>query len=312
MEAQNYYDTKDIKGLSDIFCPGDVDIRPPANSEYLRLYNNPLCPFAERARLALAAKDFEFQTANINLNDKPKFFVEEGGNVPILEKTDGSLISSSDLIIDFVKAQVGGVDLIPTSEDNKKEQQEFIDQFDSANFVTFMFKGLILGDEDNIQILLSHMAKIDEELSKNNEGNKFLNNQSEITLADILFSPPLIRASFIISESLRFKSASTLSMGKYPHLTKYLEDIHSHPKLKDHITPKLGWLNYVLSRNSNPEYKLPYPLDLTPLDDSQGKDTLFVLDGNTAKPRTNENYTRIFGHSLCPFVERARIAFAAK
>ena len=43
--------------------------------------------------------------------------------------------------------------------------------------------------------------------------------------------------------------------------------------------------------------------DLTPL---------FVTEADQEKPATNNNYVRLYGHHLCPFVEKARMALAAR
>jgi hypothetical protein len=43
--------------------------------------------------------------------------------------------------------------------------------------------------------------------------------------------------------------------------------------------------------------------DLTPL---------FITEADQAKPDTNKNYVRLYGHHLCPFVEKARMALAAR
>ncbi|TNV76543.1 hypothetical protein FGO68_gene7124 [Halteria grandinella] len=40
--------------------------------------------------------------------------------------------------------------------------------------------------------------------------------------------------------------------------------------------------------------------------------TLYITDESTPKPAVNTKYPRIYGHLLCPYVEKARIAFAAR
>ena len=36
------------------------------------------------------------------------------------------------------------------------------------------------------------------------------------------------------------------------------------------------------------------------------------MDNSTPKPDTNKNYIRLYGHPLCPFVERVALLLAAK
>ena len=45
---------------------------------------------------------------------------------------------------------------------------------------------------------------------------------------------------------------------------------------------------------------------------TQDLTTLYVPDQSTPRPALNKNYPRLYGHVLCPFVEKARIALAAK
>ena len=50
-------ETQDLTTLK--YYEGDLP-KPETNKNYFRLYNSNLCPFAERARLALAAKKIPF------------------------------------------------------------------------------------------------------------------------------------------------------------------------------------------------------------------------------------------------------------
>ena len=41
-------------------------------------------------------------------------------------------------------------------------------------------------------------------------------------------------------------------------------------------------------------------------------ETIYVTDESTPKPDVNPKYPRLYGHHCCPFVEKTRLAFAAK
>lgn len=58
--------------------------------------------------------------------------------------------------------------------------------------------------------------------------------------------------------------------------------------------------------------KLPIPFDTTPFADSQSQKDIYIRDGHTAKPRLNEKFVRLYGHHLCPFVQRAMLTLTAK
>ena len=44
----------------------------------------------------------------------------------------------------------------------------------------------------------------------------------------------------------------------------------------------------------------------------QSLDRFIWPGGNEPKPETNQNYVRMYSHNLCPYVARARFAFACK
>ena len=45
---------------------------------------------------------------------------------------------------------------------------------------------------------------------------------------------------------------------------------------------------------------------------TQSLDTISIMDSRHAMPTPNHKYLRLYGHTLCPFVERARLVLAAK
>ena len=40
--------------------------------------------------------------------------------------------------------------------------------------------------------------------------------------------------------------------------------------------------------------------------------TIYVTDSDTPKPAVNTEFPRMYGHLLCPFVEKVRMALAAR
>ena len=45
---------------------------------------------------------------------------------------------------------------------------------------------------------------------------------------------------------------------------------------------------------------------------SSNLETIYVTESDTPKPATNTEFPRLYGHLLCPFVEKVRIALAAR
>jgi len=47
-------------------------------------------------------------------------------------------------------------------------------------------------------------------------------------------------------------------------------------------------------------------------EDTQSLKKLNIMDGTFAMPISNKNRLRLYGHVLCPFVEKVRLVLAAK
>ncbi|XP_041453828.1 pyrimidodiazepine synthase-like [Lytechinus variegatus] len=80
------------------------DPNPPLRHDVLRIYSMGFCPFAQRARLVLAAKNIKYEVVNCNLNQKPEFLLERNpaGTVPVLEY-QGNVVTESLIICDLLE-----------------------------------------------------------------------------------------------------------------------------------------------------------------------------------------------------------------
>merc|ERR1711963_939790 len=63
---------------------------PPLTKGKLRLYSMRFCPYGQRTRLVLAHKNIPHETINVDLKEKPEWFLERNplGLVPTLEQDD--------------------------------------------------------------------------------------------------------------------------------------------------------------------------------------------------------------------------------
>lgn len=75
----------------------------PAYAPKLRLISHHLCPYAQRAAIALAEKRVAYTRINIDLADKPDWFLALSplGKVPVLE-VDGRPIFESGVILEYL------------------------------------------------------------------------------------------------------------------------------------------------------------------------------------------------------------------
>ncbi|XP_063910147.1 pyrimidodiazepine synthase-like [Zophobas morio] len=120
--------------------------QPPKVDGKLRLYSMEFCPYAQRARLVLAAKNLPHDIVNINLKTKPEWYfkVHPEGKVPALD-TGSEVIIESLVISDYLDEKYPNPILYPKDPAAKKEDQELIKKIES---LTSVFYKLLLGKED--------------------------------------------------------------------------------------------------------------------------------------------------------------------
>ncbi|GFN75173.1 glutathione s-transferase omega-1 [Plakobranchus ocellatus] len=70
---------------------------PPTKPGVLRLYSMRFCPFAHRTRLVLHHKNIPHEVVNVNLKDKPDWFLALNplGNAPVLQIDDKIVVEST-------------------------------------------------------------------------------------------------------------------------------------------------------------------------------------------------------------------------
>jgi glutathione S-transferase len=89
----------------------------------LTLISHHLCPFVQRAAIALNEKGVEFERKNIDLANKPDWFLKLSplGKVPILVVDDETVLFESSVIAQYVNEITGG-DLLSADTAEKYRQ----------------------------------------------------------------------------------------------------------------------------------------------------------------------------------------------
>ena len=69
------------------------------------LYTADRCPYAARARIALAEKEIAYDAVEIDLDDRPAWIYEKNelGRVPVWEEDDGLLLPESEVIMEYLE-----------------------------------------------------------------------------------------------------------------------------------------------------------------------------------------------------------------
>ncbi|XP_061645000.1 glutathione S-transferase omega-1-like [Phyllopteryx taeniolatus] len=114
-------------------APGPV----PAGS--IRLYSMRFCPFAQRTRLVLNAKGIKHNIVNINLKDKPDWFLEKipVGQVPTLETSAGEVIRESTITCEYLDEAYPRKKLLPDTPFGKAQHKMLMENFSKIPPLTF-------------------------------------------------------------------------------------------------------------------------------------------------------------------------------
>ena len=93
----------------------------------LTLISHHLCPYVQRAAIALNEKGVEFERKNIDLNNKPDWFLKLSplGKVPILVVDDETVLFESSVIAQYVNEITGG-DLLSADTFDAKLAVKFL------------------------------------------------------------------------------------------------------------------------------------------------------------------------------------------
>ncbi|XP_070771912.1 glutathione S-transferase omega-1-like [Enoplosus armatus] len=163
----------------------------PVPTGHIRLYSMRFCPFAQRARLVLNAKGIKHDTININLKDKPDWFLERNplGLVPTLETPAGEVIYESPITCEYLDEVYPEKKLLPSSPFGKAQQKMMLEHFSK---VTPYFYKIPTGRKNGEDVsgleaeLKEKFAKLNEDLV--NKKTKFFGGDS-ITMIDYMMWP---------------------------------------------------------------------------------------------------------------------------
>ncbi|XP_029466195.1 glutathione S-transferase omega-1-like isoform X3 [Rhinatrema bivittatum] len=103
----------------------------PVPEGLIRFYSMRFCPFAHRTHLILEAKGIKYETINVNLLDKPEWFLEKAplGLIPMLETEKGQVIYESLITCDYLDESYPGKKLTPEDPYEKAKQKMLLEHF---------------------------------------------------------------------------------------------------------------------------------------------------------------------------------------
>lgn len=197
-----------------------------------------MCPFAQRSAILLKAKKQHFERVNIDLYNKPDWFLERSpkGKIPVLlvnhedESIGQTAIFESAVINEYLDESYGDT-MLPDSALARAEQRAWINY--SEEMIFTQYHAFAAKDEQQAE---EHSQKLFDMLIKVKPGTEgyFLGNR--LTLVDAAFAPLLLRTKWMTSFTEKLKTYSQENeRGK--NLIKWIENLQQLPEVTASMTP---------------------------------------------------------------------------
>ena len=185
----------------------------------IQLYSNDGCPYAQRTRIALLEKGLDFDFAEVDLANKPDWFLEASptGKVPVLLH-NGNRLFESAIINEYVDEVWPEPALMPADAGLRAQARIWIDRFSS--FASTLF---YIGIKKDPEELAQLKDKLTAELS-NLEENGFAVFSAEgpywfgeqLTLVDINFYTFFERMPVV-------NNKVGINLSTYPRLSRWFQ-----------------------------------------------------------------------------------------
>ena len=201
----------------------------------LELISFKLCPFAQRAIIALNSQNHDFEVSYINPMDPPDWFkaISPTGQVPLL-KVDDQVVFESSVITEFIN-DISTTDMHPTEVVQKANNRSWI-AF-SGDMLGDMF-GIVTGDEEKFntakKALFGKLSKIESA----KDSQTFFNGD-EFNMIDAAFAPIFMRLAWINEFT-----DNALSLAEFKNLNAWSDAILALEVVKNSVVDGLDDVYY--------------------------------------------------------------------
>ena len=153
----------------------------------ITLYDAARCPYCARVRIVLAEKGIEYETVEIDLDDRPAWIYEKNplGKVPVLEEGE-FVLAESAVVNEYLEERYPEPALWPADPAERAFGRLLVFRFDE---LSKPYYALRRGDDDARERLDPQLAKLNAIL----EAQAFLSGR-EYGLADVAYVPWILRA----------------------------------------------------------------------------------------------------------------------
>jgi glutathione S-transferase len=180
----------------------------------ITLYDADRCPYCARVRIALAEKGIEYETVEVDLDDRPRWIYEKNplGRVPVLEE-DTFVLAESAVIDEYLDERYPDPPLWPADPGERALGRLLIFRFDE---LSRPYYALRRGEEGARQRLDAALAMLDALLHE----QAFLSGR-EFGLADIAYIPWIVRA----------RDRMDVDLQPFPALSQWVARLEQRPSI---------------------------------------------------------------------------------
>ena len=165
----------------------------------IELISFDLCPFVQRSVITLLEKDIPFKRSNIDLANKPDWFLQISplGKVPVL-KIDGNILFESAVINEYLD-EVTPPSMHPEDPLQKAVNRAWIEF--GSELSNLSFRMVITEDKDVVEQSLQALRDKFEFLDKNLNAAPFFNG-ADFSLIDAAYAPVFIRIEYVLKQAI--------------------------------------------------------------------------------------------------------------
>ncbi|XP_053402531.1 pyrimidodiazepine synthase-like [Mercenaria mercenaria] len=197
---------------------------PSREQGVLRLYSMRYCPYVKRTRLVLEHKNIPYETVNIDLTNKPEWYLQKInclGLVPAIENDD-VIIFDSVIINEYLDSVFPGEKLIQNDPYQAAKDKMVVEIW--SKVVTQYYRIFYPGgkEEDVVPELLSALDRVEKELEARN--TKFFGGDKPMMI-DFNIWPHMERLSLFDVQVPGFK----LDNERFKHVTAWIDKMTKVP-----------------------------------------------------------------------------------
>jgi len=180
----------------------------------ITLYDADRCPYCARVRIMLAEKGIEYETVEVDLDDRPAWIYEKNplGRVPVLEE-DTFLLAESAVIDEYLDERYPEPSLGPADAAERALGRMLVFRFDE---LSKPYYALRRGDDGAAERLDAALGTLAGLLQR----QPFLSGR-EFGLADVAYVPWILRA----------RDRMDVDLERFPALSEWVGQLEERPSI---------------------------------------------------------------------------------